>query len=102
MEVVWITGPGEDPEYTDAPVSMTSGTTAAGNWGPANYGAGATGADRWQSFIQHFGLLNSDENPASYDKKTIYFVPSCKSKETIGGSGGGYYGKMAKYPKLVE
>ena len=101
VEVVWITGPGEDPEYLDAPVRMQGGTTTA-DWDSAVLGAGATGYDRWQSFVGHFGLQNAYDLPASYDKKTIYFVPSCTPGEAMGESGDGYYGKMAKYPKLVE
>lgn len=95
VEVVWITGPGEDPDYINAPTVM-------GTWGPLDYPDGATGYIRWQSFVNHFQLENLDGSPVPYGKKTIYFKPDCDPSMPTGGSGGENFGMMAKIPVLVE
>jgi hypothetical protein len=95
VEILWITGPGEDPDYINAP-------TAMGGWSNDDPDGSVRWNDGLNGFVTEFGLLNLDGTPAPYKKKTVYFKPSCNKHESIGGSGGGYYGMMAKYPKLVE
>jgi Flp pilus assembly protein TadG len=95
VTVVWITGPGEDPTYSDAPKMM-------GSW---NKSAEPDGYLRWQSFVSEsegFNLENLDGSPASYAKKTIYFTPECDVQPPIGTTGGGNAGMMAARPVLVE
>jgi Flp pilus assembly protein TadG len=95
VQVVWITGPGEDPGYNDAPTQM-------GAW----MNSDSDGSVRWNDFVSHFNLRNLDPNsetsPAPYDKKSIYFLPSCQPHTPIGISGGENFGILAQIPVLVH
>jgi hypothetical protein len=91
VNIVWITGEGEDPHYDDAPRQM-------GDWSNNN----PDGRVRWSSFVQHFRLKNLDNNPAPYDKKSIYFLPDCQPHIPTGGTGGENFGILAKIPVLVK
>jgi Flp pilus assembly protein TadG len=95
VEVLWITGPGEDPDYIDAPTAMDG-------WVNNNPDGSVRWNDADNGFVTAFELKNLDGSPAPYKKKTVYFKPSCNTYESIGGSGGGYYGMMAARPVLVE
>jgi len=68
INIVWITGPGADPNYTDAPMQMDS-------WDGSGIGDldgdGLTGDDRWASFTAYFHLQNVDVTGAPYQKKAI-------------------------------
>jgi hypothetical protein len=91
VDVVHITGPGEDPDYLEAPTVM------------AGWSNGSTdGYQRWQSFVAHFALENLDGSPVPYSKKNIYFKPNCDAQLAAGNSGGDNFGMMAKIPVLVE
>jgi Flp pilus assembly protein TadG len=92
VHVVWITGPGEDPDYLDAPTIM-------GTWSSSS----TDGYQRWIEFNQEFGLENLDgTSPVPYAKKNIYFKPSCEKEGPIGNSGGENFGMLAKIPVLVK
>jgi Flp pilus assembly protein TadG len=91
VEVLWITGPGEDPDYINAPTAMLP-------WSNPD----PDGSVRWNDFVSTFELKNLDGSDAPYKKKTVYFSPSCDTHEGLGGSGSGYYGMMADRPVLVE
>jgi Flp pilus assembly protein TadG len=91
LNIVWITGAGEDPSYNDAPTQM-------GDWSSSD----PNGAERWTSFVGNFDLQNVDGSPAPYAKKSIYFLPDCTPHEPKGGSGGENFGILAKIPKLVK
>jgi hypothetical protein len=68
-----------------------------------NHLADAAGHARWASFVKHFNLKNWDDSWAPLEKKSIFFLPSCKAVEPSGRSGnGGFFGIMAKYPVLVK
>jgi hypothetical protein len=60
------------------------------------------GQARWTSFVNHFGLKNVDDLYADYEKKSIYFLPTCDPQEPAGLSGGENFGILAKIPVLVD
>jgi Flp pilus assembly protein TadG len=91
LNIVWITGSGEDPGYNNAPTQM-------GSWSNND----PDGQVRWNSFVQNFNLQNVDGSPAPYAKKSIYFLPDCTPHEPTGVSGGENFGVLAKIPVLVE
>ena len=91
LNIVWITGAGEDPEYLNAPTQM-------GAWSSNN----PNGANRWNSFVQNFQLKNVDGSDAPYEKKSIYFLPDCTPHEPAGVSGGQNFGVLAEIPVLVH
>ncbi|MBW2427862.1 MAG: hypothetical protein JRF56_02810 [Deltaproteobacteria bacterium] len=99
VNVIWITGAGEDPLYKEAPMAMSS---VPGY--PAWDGSSITdGAARWLSFTQHYNLKHTDaESPAPYVKKSIYFLPDCDPHVPMGITGGKNFGILAKIPVLVE
>lgn len=91
LNIVWITGPGEDPGFNDAPTQM-------GDWSSNN----PNGQERWNSFVSHFNLHNVDGSPAPYSKKSIYFLPDCNPHDPVGVSGGKNFGILSKIPVLVK
>ena len=94
LNIVWISGAGEDPQFKDAPIQM-------GNWS-APAGTESDGQARWADFVAHFNLQNADGTNAPYAKKSIYFLPDCTVHEPAGGTGGENFGILAKIPVLVE
>jgi len=93
VNVLWITGAGEDPGYTDVPRQM-------GNWScPPD----TSGKDCWESFVSTFNLRDvSNDDLAGYGKKSIYFLPDCTPHDLGGGTGGKNFGILAKVPVLVR
>lgn len=121
VNIVWITGGGNDPHYLEAPTNM-SATDTYGDWPTVdettwitNYsdnGYTYIGEARWANFADHFNLKNYEPNneeadehgyiPAPYIKKSIYWIPDCTIGELVGVSGGENYGVLAKIPVLVK
>ena len=91
LNIVWITGQGDDPTYSNAPKQME-------DWSDSN----TDGSERWANFVNHFNLLNVDGSPAPYQKMSIYFLPDCSEKKPEGATGGQNFGVHAKYPVLVQ
>jgi Flp pilus assembly protein TadG len=91
INVVWITGGGTDPHYSDAPTQM-------GDWSNDD----PDGHVRWDDFVSHFNLQNADGSPAPYIKKSIYFQPDCTPHAPAGNTGGANFGILAEIPVLVE
>jgi hypothetical protein len=60
------------------------------------------GRVRWDSFVNQFRLKNLDNNPAPYEKKSIYFLPDCQTHIPTGRTGGQNFGILAKLPVLVK
>jgi len=58
--------------------------------------------ERWDGFVDHFKLVNVDNQPAPFARKSIYFLPNCEAHIPTGTSGGVNYGILAKIPVLVE
>ncbi len=56
----------------------------------------------WDDFVSHFNLKNVDGADATYQKKAIYFLPSCTPVEPRGVSGGQNFGIQALIPVLVN
>lgn len=90
VRVVWITGLGT-PKWEDVPTEM-------GDWSSTT----ADGELRWAEFVEHFKLKDADGKPAPYQKKSIYFQPSCEKIAPRGKTGGENFGIMAKIPVLVQ
>jgi len=91
VNVVWITGEGDDPHYNGAPTQM-------GKWSNQD----PDGKVRWNSFATYFSLKNLDNNPAPYGKKSMYFLPDCSPHVPTGRTGGQDFGILAKIPVLVK
>ena len=91
VNIVWITGAGEDPDYNDAPTQMDS-------WSNSD----PDGEVRWSDFVSHFDLQNVDGSPVPYAKKSIYFLPDCTPHDPKGSSGGENFGILAQRPVLVQ
>ncbi|MHC4269367.1 MAG: pilus assembly protein TadG-related protein [Planctomycetota bacterium] len=91
VNVVWITGAGEDPSYSNVPLNHAG-------WANAD----PDGQVRWADFVTHFNLQNVDGSSAPYAKKSIYFLPDCAPHEPTGGTGGANFGILAKIPVLVD
>jgi Flp pilus assembly protein TadG len=98
VNVIWVTGAGDDPSYLYAPTQMAG----IGDFGDWSMDPSTPGQTRWNSFVGHFQLKNVDGSPAPYSKKSIYFLPDCTPHEPSGVSGGDNYGVLAKVPVLVE
>ena len=94
LNIVWITGAGEDPNFNAAPFQM-------GGWS-APPGTELDGQARWTAFVTHFNLQNADGTAAPYAKKSIYFLPDCDVHIPAGGTGGRNFGILAKIPVLVD
>jgi hypothetical protein len=60
------------------------------------------GQIRWNDFVTHFNLEDVGGAPATYQKKTIYFLPDCDVHVPAGGSGGENFGILARIPVLVQ
>ncbi|MBL7204716.1 MAG: hypothetical protein ISS63_10330 [Desulfobacteraceae bacterium] len=89
INVVWIT---EKKDYNDVPMKM-------GDWVSSE----SDGETRWNSFVDYFKLKDADgDEPAPYEKKSIYFLPTCEYIEPTGVTGGDNYGVLAKIPVLVN
>jgi len=108
VNVVWITGAGEDPEYKEAPTKMEGFGNYEG-WSVQADAGNTNGEERWNSFVNHFHLRNvgdidgdGEADPASYNKKSIYFLPDCTPHEPAGTTGGQNFGILAKIPVLVK
>ncbi len=101
LNIVWITGAGEDPSYSNAPTEMAGIPDSSPpilDWSSND----PDGRARWASFVQHFNLQNVDGTPAPYAKKSIYFLPDCTAHEPKGGTGGENFGILARIPVLVK
>ena len=94
VDIVWITGAGEDPSYSNVP-------TEHAGW-DSHVADAADGHARWNHFASHFNLENVDGTPAPYQKKAIYFLPNCEAHIPTGGTGGTNFGVLAKIPVLVD
>jgi len=97
INIVWITGPNDDPSYSDAPREMEY-PHSDDEWSSGS----SDGQVRWDSFVQAFNLRTIGGGFAPYQKKTIYFVPDCHHQEPRGRTGGENFGILAKIPVLVK
>jgi len=98
LQIIWITGSGEDPGYNNVPTQMT-GVPGYVDWDGSTI---IDGAARWTDFATYYNLLNADGTLAPYMKKCIYFLPDCNPHIPSGISGGENFGVLAKIPVLVQ
>lgn len=98
LNIAWIVHK-NDPSYNDVPTEMEDWTCPAG----------LTGFDCWKDFVDHFNLENVSGPPQSdedyeemYQKKNIFFLPTCQALEPTGVSGGSNFGVLARIPVLVD
>jgi len=94
VNIVWITGSGEDPDYSEVPTSHAGWESLPDD--------AANGQARWNDFVQYWNLKNVDGTNAPYQKKAIYFLPDCAPHIPTGGTGGTNFGVLAKVPVLVN
>ena len=97
LNLIWIEDKGNKID-DDAPYEMDE-------WRAADDPAVTdinNGTQRWNSFVNHFNLQNSNGTLAPFAKKSIYFKPDCTPHEPAGVSGGQNFGILAKIPVLVE
>jgi Flp pilus assembly protein TadG len=99
VDVIWITGAGEDPQYKEAPTEIHYG---GGVWSYLPDAGNTNGLERWESFASYFNLKNVDGSSAPYDNKSIYFLPNCEPHIPAGRSGGENFGILARIPVLVN
>jgi hypothetical protein len=97
LHVVWISGEDDDPSYSDAPWTMENPNTGA-TWSSSD----PDGWVRWDSFVTFFNLQRLDGSPASYRRKSVYFLPNCNHHQPKGRTGGENFGVLAKIPVLTK
>lgn len=91
VELLWITRTGDKTKFEKVPRAMEGWTCTDPD-----------GQVCWQSFVNHFNLLDIDGSPAIYNDKAIYYKPGCEPQVPTGRTGGTNFGVLAKYPVLVE
>jgi hypothetical protein len=120
LNIVWITR-NDKNQMVEVPKKMGSWPPADGVSWPDDYtGPNVTvtnglcssaGSVCWQSFVAYFHLVldpdfqetpNASYTPATYEDKTIYFLPDCTPHPPAGITGGENFGILAKIPVLVR
>jgi hypothetical protein len=97
LHVIWISGEDDDPSYSDAPWTMENPNTGT-TWSSSD----PDGWVRWDSFVTFFNLQRLDGSPASYRRKSVYFLPNCNHHQPKGRTGGENFGVLAKIPVLTK
>ena len=65
--------------------------------------SGSTPQQCWDSFVDKFQLKDVlNKSPATYEDKTIYFLPDCEYHEPKGRAGGDNFGILSNIPVLVK
>jgi hypothetical protein len=97
VNVVWIVHQ-NDPGYNNVPREMEDWTCTDPD-----------GFECWKDFVDHFNLANVTGMPATdeeyaemYQKKNIFFLPSCEGLDPTGVTGGPNFGVLAEIPVLVD
>ncbi len=99
VNIIWINDQ-NDPLYKNVPTKMAAVPPLYSSWQAS--GKDKKGQKIWQSFQEHYNLLDVDGSPAAYEQKTIYFLPECEPKTPVGTTGGNPYGVLAEIPVLVN
>ncbi len=60
------------------------------------------GMAKWDCFVDHFNMKNSDGTLAPLVLKSMYFKPDCEYHKPKGTTNGPNFGIRAKYPVLVD
>jgi hypothetical protein len=129
VEVIWVNSDidktniiGVDADGNNITEKVTNWDIvplAHGGW-TAPAGSEDNGEERWESFVSDptdpessyfgvapesgggFNLRNVTGDAAPFQKKAIYFAPSCAKHVPTGMTGGGNFGVLAKTPVLVH
>jgi hypothetical protein len=105
VKVLWMTKAGEDPEYLDIPTEMDADGIPGAEYTCPDLSTLASRQECWNDFVTMYNLQNapgSDPLAAPYQKKAIYFHPSCSYEKPNGGTGGKNFGILARIPVLVD
>jgi Flp pilus assembly protein TadG len=101
IHVVWVVDSNSQKVENEAPTEMNHYGADDPNWVDWNSDE-PDGVTRWESFVDHFSLVEDDGQPAEWRQKTIYFLPSCSVHEPKGQTGGENFGILAQIPVLVD
>lgn len=96
VKIVWITET-DKTNFAEVPRKM-------GDWTCSTMATGRTaGQQCWNEFVAYFHLKDIlAGTDATYEDKTMYFLPDCAPHEPHGTTGGENYGILAKIPVLVK
>jgi len=95
ITIIWMA---RKDDVSEAPTTMTVETEeGTETWTNDS----EDGQVRWNDFVDYFNLQNIDGSEAPYQKKAIYFRPSCIYSES-GNTGGVNFGVLAEIPVLVQ
>jgi hypothetical protein len=100
LNILWITR-NDKNQFNEVPrnmeVSMDTGTTSF------SCDESIEGATCWNNFVTTFNLKDVlMGTSATYEDKTIYFLPDCNAHYPTGVTGGKNFGILAKIPVLVK
>lgn len=92
LKIIWITQTDKN-KYKEVPRKMDEWSCPSTK----------TGQECWRDFRNLFHLKDVLNNAdATYEDKTIYFLPDCQPHVPAGESGGEDFGILAKIPVLVR
>jgi Flp pilus assembly protein TadG len=102
VDVVWITET-DKTKFKEVPRRMFNPTTKT-VWTCSTADTSKAGGQQcWNEFVTAFNLKDIlAGTAATYEDKTIYFLPDCTPHETIGTTGGANFGTLARIPVLVK
>jgi Flp pilus assembly protein TadG len=101
VNVVWIAYK-NDPNYLEVPRTMYYPNSEQ-RWNCSTTAPGeAAGRQCWSEFTSAFELHYRPGQYATYQEKTLYFLPDCTPHELTGLTGGENFGVLAKIPVLVK
>ena len=101
IHVVWVVNENSQKVEKEAPTEMHLHDVDDPSW--VDWSSNnSDGVVRWESFVDHFNLVEDDGSPAKWRQKTIYFLPSCSAHEPKGQTGGENFGILAQIPVLVD
>lgn len=70
---------------------------------PSSWSTYDEGMARWDCFVDHFRMVNTDGSPSPVAIRSIYFAPDCDEVHPpTGATGGANFGVMAQRPVLVQ
>jgi Flp pilus assembly protein TadG len=102
VNVMWVHRDNQCDDNAQHGYPTTMSGTPDGKYGAWTSPNPADAAASWASFFSHFHLQNVNDQPATCDFKSVYFLPDCNVHEPSGTSGGKNYSILAKIPVLVN
>lgn len=100
LNILWISN-NDKNQYNEVPRNMQ--VTMDGNTTTFSCPQPTSGQQCWSNFVTAFKLRDVlNGTPATYENKTIYFLPDCNPHIPTGIGGGHNYGILAKIPVLVQ